>query len=212
MEDWRATSRVEIIGDLKDMMKDLLKPFCQATKHKHERIIFYQGGVSEGQFMEVRREGACHAARLPAAVSQRDVKAGLYFHRRPEATPHPVMPGTDHDGVGKCWNVPPGSTVDSVVTHPLDFDFFLCSHFGIQKLSYYLCLTYARCACSVSISTLAYCAHLAVYRAKNHIINKVDVSSSSSDLYGGSTNAVTNSQYVQAVKVVDYLQMVMYFV
>lgn len=42
------------------------------------------------------------------------------------------MPASDRDGVGKCRNVPPGTTVDSVVTHPLDFDFFLCSHFRIQ--------------------------------------------------------------------------------
>lgn len=54
MEDSTATSRVEIIRDLKDMMKELLKAFYRATKHKPERIIFYRDGVSEGQFMEVR--------------------------------------------------------------------------------------------------------------------------------------------------------------
>ncbi|XP_077508331.1 protein argonaute-4-like [Amblyomma americanum] len=42
------------------------------------------------------------------------------------------MPTNDRDGVGQCRNVPPGTTVDSVVTHPLDFDFYLCSHFGNQ--------------------------------------------------------------------------------
>lgn len=36
------------------MMKDMLKAFYRATKHKPERIIFYRDGVSEGQFMEVR--------------------------------------------------------------------------------------------------------------------------------------------------------------
>ncbi|KAL3183025.1 hypothetical protein MRX96_006815 [Rhipicephalus microplus] len=54
MEDSTATSRVEIISDLKDMLKDLLKAFYRATKHKVERIVFYRDGVSEGQFMKFR--------------------------------------------------------------------------------------------------------------------------------------------------------------
>ncbi|KAL3236887.1 hypothetical protein MRX96_022141 [Rhipicephalus microplus] len=50
------------------------------------------------------------------------------------------------------------------------------------------------------------------YRAKNHVISKVDVSSSSSDSSGGSADSITTSQYVQAVKVLDNLQTAMYFV
>ncbi|KAL3209463.1 hypothetical protein MRX96_009198 [Rhipicephalus microplus] len=145
------------------------------------------------------------------------------------------MPASDRDGVGKCRNVPPGTTVDSVATHPLGFDFFLCSHFGIQgtskpshyyivwddskfsaddqqTLSFYLCHTYARCARSVSIPSPVYYAHLAAYHAKSHVISKVDVSSSSSDSSGGSADSITTSQYVQAVKVLDNLQTAMYFV
>ena len=36
------------------------------------------------------------------------------------------------DEVGKAKNVPPGTTVDSGITHPYEFDFYLCSHYGIQ--------------------------------------------------------------------------------
>ncbi|XP_077491965.1 uncharacterized protein LOC144102618 [Amblyomma americanum] len=34
-----------------------------------------------------------------------------------------LMPASNQDGVGKCYNVPPGTIVDSLATHPLDFDF-----------------------------------------------------------------------------------------
>ena len=39
-----------------------------------------------------------------------------------------------HVQEGKSCNVPPGTTVDTVITHPHDFDFYLCSHAGIQVL------------------------------------------------------------------------------
>jgi hypothetical protein len=36
------------------------------------------------------------------------------------------------NGVGRAFNIPPGTTVDEIVTHPTDFDFYLCSHEGPQ--------------------------------------------------------------------------------
>ena len=36
------------------------------------------------------------------------------------------------DQVGKSGNIPPGTTVDVGITHPTEFDFYLCSHAGIQ--------------------------------------------------------------------------------
>ncbi|KAH8018760.1 hypothetical protein HPB51_011511 [Rhipicephalus microplus] len=234
--DSTATSRVEIIRDLKDMMKELLKAFYRATKHKPERIIFYRDGVSQGQFMEVRnREVSAIRLACQEMSPNETYEPALTFIIVQKRHHTRFMPASDRDGVGKCKNVPPGTTVDSVVTHPLDFDFFLCSHFGIQgtskpshyyivwddsdfsaddlqKLSFYLCHTYARCSRSVSIPAPVYYAHLAAYRAKNHVISKVDVSSSSSDSSGASADSITTSQYVQAVKVLDNLQTAMYFV
>ncbi|XP_075737900.1 protein argonaute-4-like isoform X2 [Rhipicephalus microplus] len=236
MEDSTATSRVEIIRDLKDMMKELLKAFYRATKRKPERIIFYRDGVSEGQFMEVRnREVSAIRLACQEMSPNETYEPALTFIVVQKRHHTRFMPANDRDGVGKCKNVPPGTTVDSVVTHPLDFDFFLCSHFGIQgtskpshyyivwddsdfsaddlqKLSFYLCHTYARCSRSVSIPAPVYYAHLAASRAKNHVIGKVDVSSSSSDSSGASADSITTSQYVQAVKVLDNLQTAMYFV
>lgn len=49
--------------------------------------------------------------------------------------------------VGKSGNIPAGTTVDTKITHPSEFDFYLCSHAGIQVRA----VTEQRyhCACEV---------------------------------------------------------------
>lgn len=34
--------------------------------------------------------------------------------------------------MGRSGNIPAGTTVDTDITHPYEFDFYLCSHAGIQ--------------------------------------------------------------------------------
>jgi len=43
-----------------------------------------------------------------------------------------LFPANAKDAVGKSRNVPPGAVVDQTVTSAGAFDFYLCSHFGIQ--------------------------------------------------------------------------------
>ena len=44
------SSRTEIIMDLANMVKELLKTFYQTCGRKPERILFYRDGVSGSQF------------------------------------------------------------------------------------------------------------------------------------------------------------------
>eukprot|EP00112_Aurelia_sp_Birch-Aquarium-sp1_P007218 Seg1786.3 transcript_id=Seg1786.3/GoldUCD/mRNA.D3Y31 product="Protein argonaute-2" protein_id=Seg1786.3/GoldUCD/D3Y31 len=104
------------------------------------------------------------------------------------------FPEQESDKVGKAGNVPPGTTVDTGICHPTEYDFYLCSHAGIQgtsrpahyhvlwddneltpdelhQLTFLLCHTYVRCTRSVSIPAPAYYAHLAAFRARFHIDN-----------------------------------------
>ncbi|MEQ2210278.1 Protein argonaute-3, partial [Xenoophorus captivus] len=97
--------------------------------------------------------------------------------------------------VGRSGNIPAGTTVDTDITHPYEFDFYLCSHAGIQGtsrpshyhvlwddnsftadefqlLTYQLCHTYVRCTRSVSIPAPAYYAHLVAFRARYHLVDK----------------------------------------
>lgn len=230
-----AVARVEIIEDLQAMVVELLRAFHRETRQKPERIIFYRDGVSEGQFayvqdMEVKAiRDAC--LELAKDGSYQPPITFIVVQKRHHTR---FMPANEREGVGRCKNIPPGTTVDTVVTHPVDFDFFLCSHAGIQgtskpahyyvvhddsdftsddlqKLSYYLCHTYARCARSVSIPAPVYYAHLAAFRAKEHITSACNVPSGSSVSSGGS-DTVSTEQYVNAVRVTEQMQQVMYFV
>ena len=45
--------RQEIIGELSNMVKELLIQFYRSTHFKPTRIIFYRDGISEGQFDKV---------------------------------------------------------------------------------------------------------------------------------------------------------------
>lgn len=45
---------------------------------------------------------------------------------------HPAFRASSVIQVGKSGNIPAGTTVDTKITHPTEFDFYLCSHAGIQ--------------------------------------------------------------------------------
>ena len=127
----------EIINDLAAIVRELLIEFYKANgKLKPSKIIFYRDGVSEGQFDQV----LAHEVR---AVQEACIK--LEKEYRPRIT-FIVVQKRHHtrlfcensrDETGRARNVPPGTTVDSGITHPYEFDFYLCSHFGIQVRVHY---------------------------------------------------------------------------
>ena len=98
----------------------------------------------------------------------------------------------DSDRTGNC---PPGTVIDSEITHPFEFDFYLQSHTAtqgtsrpthyhvlcdenrfnadsIQTLSYNLCYSFARCTRAVSFVPPVYYAHLVCSRARFHSRNE----------------------------------------
>lgn len=226
-------SRVEVILQLKEMVRELLMVFYRKTKYKPEKIIFYRDGVSEGQFLEVR-ESEVRQVRAACTSLEPDYQPQLTFVVVQKRHHTRFMPQNPRDGVGKCKNIPPGTTVDTDVVSPVDFDFFLCSHAGIQgtsrpahytvlwddnnftadelhKLTYHLCHTYVRCTRSISIPAPVMYAHLAAFRARQHIISATDISSSSSGSSDDSMEALSED-ILNAVIVVQSLKERMYFV
>ncbi|KAK8337586.1 hypothetical protein V6Z11_A09G199300 [Gossypium hirsutum] len=184
---WQDPVRGTVSGG---MIKELLISFRRATGHKPQRIIFYRDGVSEGQFYQVLLY-ELDAIRKACASLEPNYQPPVTFvvvqkrhHTRLFANNH-----NDRNAVDKSGNILPGTVVDSKICHPTEFDFYLCSHAGIQgtsrpahyhvlwdenkftadalqSLTNNLCYTYARCTRSVSIVPPAYYAHLAAFRAR----------------------------------------------
>lgn len=204
---WQDPVRGTVTGG---MIKELLISFRRATGQKPQRIIFYRDGVSEGQFYQVLLH-ELDAIRKACASLEPNYQPPVTFvvvqkrhHTRLFANNH-----SDRHAVDKSGNILPGTVVDSKICHPTEFDFYLCSHAGIQgtsrpahyhvlwdenkftadglqTLTNNLCYTYARCTRSVSIVPPAYYAHLAAFRARFYMEPETsDSGSMSSDAAAG---------------------------
>ncbi|XP_048590350.1 protein argonaute-2 [Nematostella vectensis] len=188
------THRQEIIAELAAMVRELLVQFYRSTRHKPQRIVFYRDGVSEGQFRQVlvHELKAIREACIKLEVGYQPGISFIVVQKRHHTR---LFCQRDQDKCGKSGNVPPGTTVDRGITHPTEFDFYLCSHAGIQgtsrpshyhvlwddnnfsadelqALTYQLCHTYVRCTRAVSIPAPAYYAHLVAFRARYHMMDR----------------------------------------
>ncbi|XP_067937270.1 protein argonaute-2-like [Watersipora subatra] len=186
--------RQEYIEDLATMVKDLLIAFYRATTFKPARIIFYRDGVSEGQFSQIL-SFELRAIREACVKLEVGYQPGITFIVVQKRHHTRLFCADKKDLSGKSGNIPAGTTVDVGITHPTEFDFFLCSHTGIQGtsrpshyhvlwddnkfladelqiLTYQMCHTYVRCTRSVSIPAPAYYAHLVAFRARYHLVEK----------------------------------------
>ncbi|XP_067145126.1 protein argonaute-2-like [Centruroides vittatus] len=227
----------DVVIEVKAMMKEVLLAFFNKTKGKKpEKIIVFRDGVSEGEFQKVTEyelreiRKACEEM-APEETYQPPITfiiTGKRHHTR-------FLPENPRDGVGRPGNIPPGTTVDTDVVHPVFYDFFLCSHIGIQGtsrpahytvlwddndfnadelqvLTYYLCHTYARCTRSISIPCPVMYADLVAYRAKQYLVNKIEGTSSSGSEWSEHEEIVIEESIKEAIKVVDEIENRMYFV
>ncbi|XP_027072355.1 protein argonaute PNH1 [Coffea arabica] len=196
---WKDPRRGTLNGG---MIRELLLSFKKSTGQKPSRIIFYRDGVSDGQFYQVLLY-ELDAIRKACASLEPNYQPPVTFivvqkrhHTRLFANNH-----NDKSNIDRSGNVLPGTVVDTKICHPTEFDFYLCSHAGIQgtsrpahyhvlwdennftadeiqSLTNNLCYTYARCTRSVSVVPPAYYAHLAAYRARFYMDPEVHESAS----------------------------------
>ncbi|KAL8259865.1 hypothetical protein R6Q59_027818 [Mikania micrantha] len=175
------------------MIRELLISFKKSTGHKPHRIIFYRDGVSEGQFNEVLLNEMDKIRKACVSLEENYLPPVTFIvvQKRHHTRFFPVKHG-DRASTDRSGNILPGTVVDTKICHPTEFDFYLCSHGGIQgtsrpahyhvlfdenkftadalqMLTNSLCYTYARCTRAVSIVPPAYYAHLAAFRARSYM-------------------------------------------
>ncbi|KAF9454403.1 argonaute-like protein [Macrolepiota fuliginosa MF-IS2] len=192
----------EILG-LREMCEHIFRKYkgYQSTVEKKspqqaspKRLLFFRDGVSEGEFETVRDNEACRAAKFNPKITL--IVVGKRHHYR-------YNPNDRNQADPKSGNCPAGMVVDQVITHPVDFDYYLLSHGGLigtsrpahysvcllsadslQSLSFSLCHIFARATRSVSIPAPVYYAHLVCKRAKNHYDPRMGSDTASSSVGG----------------------------
>uniref|UniRef100_A0A8C4QRB8 Protein argonaute-1 n=1 Tax=Eptatretus burgeri TaxID=7764 RepID=A0A8C4QRB8_EPTBU len=224
--------RQEIIQDLASMVRELLIQFYKSTRFKPTRIIFYRDGVSEGQFQQVLYHELL-AIREACVRLEKEYRPGITFVVVQKRHHTRLFCFDRNERIGKSGNIPAGTTVDTKITHPTEFDFYLCSHAGIQGtsrpshyhvlwddnhftadelqvLTYQLCHTYVRCTRSVSIPAPAYYAHLVAFRARYHLVDK-EYDSAEGSHASGQGNGRDPQALAKAVQVHQDTLRTMYF-
>ncbi|KAK1941710.1 Protein argonaute 1B [Phytophthora citrophthora] len=198
------------IQQLPHMLRDLFMAFYQSTSRQPQRVIYYRDGVSEGRFYDIL-QSEMRALRRAFKMLSDDYNPPMTFvvvNKRHHTRAFPV----DLRDADRKGNVVPGTVLDRTVVNPHRFDFFLYGHSGIQgtsvpchytvlhdenmmsadevqRLTYHLGYTFARCTRSVSFVTPAYYAHLAAGRARFFLYE------GSSDTASMSTNVSISSSF-----------------
>ncbi|KAJ6852286.1 protein argonaute MEL1-like [Iris pallida] len=215
------------------MIRELLIAFRKSTNQKPSRIIFYRDGVSEGQFNDVLLY-EIDAIRKACASLEEGYLPPITFVVVQKRHHTRLFPNVHNQQTDRSGNILPGTVVDRKICHPTEFDFYLCSHAGIQgtsrpthyhvlwdennfsadglqTLTNNLCYTYARCTRSVSIVPPAYYAHLAAFRARDYVEGDSDAGSASgpgSNVHGRAGGAAASKPLP---KVKDNVKEVMFY-
>ncbi|KAJ1980491.1 hypothetical protein H4R35_001111 [Dimargaris xerosporica] len=186
--------RQEMIDSLATLAKQALMAFYASTRTKPRRILVYRDGVSEGQFATVM-EVEVNAIREACAKLEAGYQPKITFVTCQKRHHTRFLPQNQSDA-DRSGNCPPGTVVDSRITHPFEFDFFLQAHSGIQGTSrpvHYtvlhdeskytadelqnitnrLCYLFPRCTRSVSLCPPAYFADILAARARFHRKNSL---------------------------------------
>uniref|UniRef100_K3X8F2 Piwi domain-containing protein n=1 Tax=Globisporangium ultimum (strain ATCC 200006 / CBS 805.95 / DAOM BR144) TaxID=431595 RepID=K3X8F2_GLOUD len=180
------------ISSLPFMLRDLFLAYYQATNRKPEHIVYYRDGVSDGQFYDILQT-EMKALRKACMMMSEDFIPPVTFIVANKRH-HMRGFGLNSRDCDRSGNIQPGTVIDTGIVDSHRFDFFLYGHSGIQgtscpahytvlhdennmsaddvqKLTYSLCYTFARCTRSVSVVPPVYYAQLAAARA-NFFLNE----------------------------------------
>ncbi|XP_022646042.1 protein argonaute-2-like [Varroa destructor] len=228
-----SSNRIEYIINLREIVLKLLKAYVKRNDDRKPKYIYYlRDGVSDGQFQEVRyRE----------VLAIRQACYDLQVHYQPSITVlvaqkrhHVRFTVVDSRTGTRSGNIPPGTYIDRDVVHAKNHDFYMYTHEGligtsrpthyqlihadkpistdeITEMIYYLTHNYARASRSVSIPAPIYYAHLAAFRAKEHLKADPTLCGSSSVSSGSDDIRIDLRKYQQACDVNDATKDKLYY-
>lgn len=193
----KDNSTIEEVGELGDMVGEVLDSYLARKKKYPANIMILRDGVSEGQFKIVLESelGKVHqkVSNKYNLVKQALPKIScLVVQKRHRVRFIRQQPKQGFKGPD--FNIQPGTVVDSTIVHPIDFSFYIAPHKAIQgtsraahiyvisndiKLSqdqaqemvHALSYLSPRCTKSTSIPTPVNLADLAAERGKNIVIS-----------------------------------------
>lgn len=239
----------EWISNMQDGVHMALENYVRGRGRLPRRIIMYRDGVGETMFglvlerelLSIREACESFAQRNPTILAKSGLKGRyeppvtfIVVQKRHHTRLFCVNPREAMERNG--FNVPPGTTVDTTITHPVEFDFFLCSHLGLQgtskpahyhvlwdenkftadelqTLTYFLCYTYCRSTRSVSIPPPCYYADLVAYRARQYLKAIFGGSETASQVSGASAGRMSLADMQRLVNVnLEIVRKGMYFV
>ena len=178
--------RCEVVEQMEEMMVKQLRRFYELNGQLvPRRIIFYRDGVGNSQFAIIKEREIGAIRRACKIVGGDQYMPELVFI---------VVQKRNHCRLfreaaeGTIENAPPGTVVDTVITTASQFDFYMCSHYGmlgtsrpthyhvlnddiklnadeIQRFTFDMCHLFGRCTAVVSSPAPTYYAHLAAYQA-----------------------------------------------
>ncbi|KAK4653662.1 Protein argonaute [Podospora pseudocomata] len=185
--------RVEIIQpyNMMQMLQPMIKQWRQRNGTFPKRVFYMRDGVSEGQYGHVmQHEFPAMKKAFEAAMASEKAAAPL-FTIIIATKRHHIRFFPDSNAADKNGNALPGTLVEREVTHPFQYDFYLCSHVAIkgtarpvhytvlhdevklppaklQEMIYHQCYQYVRSTTPVSLHPAVYYAHLVSNRARPH--------------------------------------------
>jgi eukaryotic translation initiation factor 2C len=170
-------------------MGNLVDSFHKRNSVYPQSIYFFRDALPQGQAALVAQN---EVTAIQQILQTKGVDCKITYIGVQKQHHVRIVPAQGcHDAKDEFGNVRPGVVIDSQVTEPSDFDFFLQSHSGlkgagmtrtpryvvlhddhkllptqVQSFTYQLCYMFARCTRSVSAPAPVYYAKIAADRAR----------------------------------------------
>lgn len=211
---YQAKQAGDVIVKLEEMVQEVLRRFYVATGGcKPERIIYFRSALADSWFERVTKAereaifNACDALEEGYQPSLTFLSVQRKHHTR-------LFPASPAEA-DRSGNALPGTVIDTMITHPTRFDFYLCSHPGLQGTSrpthytvlhddhrwsaddlqqfcFNLTHLYARCTRSVNMVPPTYYADLACRRARLWAANEEEPYDLENEIDGEDAETPTN--------------------